>query len=153
MTNPFAFKSKEQVLETWQAKALRAAKGKLGRVLLQSMRKEYIGVTDTSWATLLRWIYKVDGYLLGLNDLIKFPRLQGYGRVELSGRVTCVIQYEDMHFERIALYRSKDEFVGEARLLADALQLADFERVEMFALLGKWIPEDHTIGLHGEKVA
>lgn len=153
MSNPFAHKSKEEVLDMWQARALRAAQGKLGRVLLQSMRKEYIGVTDTSWATLLRWIYKIDGFLLGLNDLIKFPRLIGYGRVERSGRITCVLQYADMRVERIALYRSKEEFVGDMRTLADALKLTDVDRAAMFALIGRWLPEDHTIGLRGEKLA
>jgi hypothetical protein len=147
MSNPFAHKAKEEVLQMWQSRALRAAQGKLGRVLLQGMRKEYIGVTDTSWRTLLGWIFP------GYNGQLKYPKLHGYARVELSGRVTCMMLYDGNVMSRTAIYRTKEEFVSEMRKLADAIKLSDVDRAAMFALLGKWITSDLRVGLHGEKLA
>lgn len=147
MSNPFAsalnIGGKEAVLATWQARVLRGTRGKLGHVLLQAMKNEYIGVTETSWATLLRWINRPYGY----------PRFVGHARVEQSGRVTSMTLQPDFSFQRVSVYRNKDEFVGDMRMVADALKLSDLERVEMFALLGRWIPEDRTVGVHGEKLA
>lgn len=146
MSNPFSFHSREQILEMWQARAMRAAPGRIGRVLLQSMKLEYIGVTTTSWMTLLTWVFP------GFDGHLKPPLFVGHARIELSGRITTMVYDNYGLFRREAIYRSKDEFISEARKLADRLALSDPERVAMFALLAKWISSDLRIGLHGEKL-
>lgn len=146
MSNPFAYMSPEQRAQTWQARVLRETTGKFRHVLLRCMKNEYIGVTSTSWDTFLRGIGQHDR--LGVR-----PTLLGHARVELSGRITTIVQQPDFSFQRVALYQNKDEFIKDARMVADALKLTDSERTEMFGVLKGWIPEDRTVGLHGERLA
>lgn len=147
MSNPFAYKTKEQVLEMWEARVMRAARGRLGRVLLQSLKLDYVGVTATSWVTWLSWVFP------GFDGHLKPPLFVGHARIELSGRITTMVYDNHGLFRREAIYRHKDEFLSEMRHLADDLKLADFERVQMFALLGKWISSDLRIGVHGETLS
>jgi hypothetical protein len=148
MSNPFANKSEEQIRSSWQGRALALSakeNGRMFRVLVRSLLNEYTGVTYNTWEYVLK--LSIPGFV----DLDR-PLLLGYARAELSGRITT--QYINRNGDpfRVAIYRDKAEFVSEMRRLADRLKLGDRDRTAMFDTLKKWITEDKSIGVHGEKL-
>lgn len=126
----------------WQSRALAAAEGKLQRVMLVALAKEYGAVLPI----LLRVTFP------GFVDIPR-PFLCGYATIMRSGRVACDVTASDGTIYRAAIYRTKDEFVGEMRKLADKLKLNDADRTEMFAVLQKWIVADLRVGPNGERLA
>lgn len=149
--NPFANKSGAELADTWQLRCLVATKKlqpKLHRVLLQTFFEEYPAVTPNTWDTLLRVLFRDAGV-----ESLGRPLLVGRARVEQSGRVTTEIVDSYGRRCRAALYRTKDDFIGDLRRLADRLKLSDLDRTEMFAAMGKWITADLRIGVHGERLA
>lgn len=141
--NPFAHKTGEQIMATWQARALRGSEGKLQHVLFTAMVNEYSAITQNTWLVLL-------GVIIPKFNADQ-PFLNGYAKIMPSGRVVSEVFYRgDRQLQMI--YRSKDEFISEMRKLADKLKLDDLDRVAMFALLGKWIAADLRVGVEGELV-
>ena len=149
MSNPFAHKSADELAAMWQLKAMAWTfknSPKLFAILLRVLANEYTAVTHNTWAVILRG-------MTGTPDLPGNIVLQGYARVEPSGRVTTIATTRDGEVFRMALYRNKYAFVSDMRRIADKLKLNDGDRIAMFDVLKGWITEDKTVSVHGEKIA
>ena len=149
MSNPFAYKSAEELAAMWQLRAMAWTlknSPKLFAILMRIMANEYTGVTHNTWQVILRG-------MTGSPELPGHIVLQGYARIEESGRVTTMATTRAGDFFRMAIYRTKYEYVSDMRRLADKLKLSDADRTAMFDVLKSWIPEDRTIDVRGEKVA
>jgi len=142
MTNPFLNKHAEEIRQTWQSRALAAAEGKLACVLLVALSFEYAGAMPV----LLRVTFP------GFTDIVR-PFLSGYATIVPSGKVACNMVDKDGVIKVVAVYASKDQFVGEMRRLADKLKFTDSEREEFFGVLSRWIVKDMRVGPHGERLA
>jgi hypothetical protein len=140
--NPFLSKHAEEIRQMWQSRALVAAEGKLGRVLLVVFAKEY--------AAALPILLRVS--IPGFED-IKAPFLSGYASIMPTGRLVCDMTCTDGSIRKTEIYRSNDEFVGEMRRLADRLKLSDEDRDEMFMVLRKWVTADLRIDHEGKRLA
>ncbi len=139
-----ASKPADEIRETWQSRALRTATGKLQRVLLVALAKEY----PQALTTLLLVTF-------GTTEFSR-PFFSGYATIAPSGRIVCEVigdDYETNGKRTVEVYRTENLFIYEMRKLADELKLVDKDRTEMFTVLQKWVASDRRINLHGEKKA
>jgi hypothetical protein len=143
--SPFKGKVSEEVRQTWQCRALIEADSKLQRVMLIALTKEY--PTD-----LLRLLQVAFG-TIEIPD--KF--YSGYARIVQSGQVVCMYHEKDGNGlwwkGFVPVYDSEEKFRGDMRRLADRLKLDDADRIEMFAVLQKWVARDERVNEEGHKLA
>jgi hypothetical protein len=140
--NPFAAKVAGQIEEMWQCRALRASDGRMRQVMLVMLAKEYAAAMPV----LLRVAFP------GFVDL-SLPMLVGYATIVWSGRMLCDLMDRDGIIKKETIYDSVEEFIAEARRLADGLKLNDKDRYEMFTVLQKWVVADHRINHEGRRLA
>ncbi len=147
MSNPFAHKTGDEIMASWQMRALAGSRDKLQQVIFRAMANEYTAVTSNTWRTLLRMI----------NPLFTdapLPGLVGYAKIMQSGRVVSEVIMDKYGVRRTqVIYANKDEFISDVRRFADWLKLNDADRLEMFEVLARWITADTRVGVNGEKVA
>jgi len=137
-------KHADEVRQMWQCRALAEADGKLQRVLMIALAKEY----TADMLVLLKVAF-------GTVE-IPMPFYSGYATIVDTGHIVCM-----MHDRRIGVtykgvvpvYDSENEFLLHMRRLADRLKLSDAERIDMFRVLKKWITRDERVGIEGEKLA
>jgi hypothetical protein len=136
------FKNKvaEEVRAMWQARVLLGSSGKMQRVVIVALAKEY----PQALQALLR--------ACGIEDLER-PFLCSYATITPSGRVACEMIEKDGSKKFVAIYHNEDEFISEMRKLADKLKLSDKDRTEMFLVLQKWVASDRRVGLLGQRLA
>lgn len=142
MNNPFKGMSKEEIRATWQSRALAAADGKLGKVLLVVLTDEYAGIiSPLLYATF-------DGF----HDITR-PFLSGYATITPTGAIICDLVRTDGSMRKEKIYDSDDNFISDMRNLADKLKLDDADRIDMFRVLRRWVTADLRVGVNGEKLA
>jgi len=137
-----ASKHADEIRELWQSRALRESQGKLRRVLVTVIAKEYPGAL----VTLLKVTFP------GFVDLDP-PILTGYAAIAPDGAIACDMLDRDGQRKRVKVYDSENDMLYALRMLADNLKLSDKNRVEMFTIVGKWVASDQRIDHNGRKLA
>lgn len=140
--NKLARKHADELRQMWQSRALRASHGKLRKVLITALTKEYPEAIVT--LAKVTWPGFVD---------FDLPLFLSYAHVGPDGCILCDVMDKDKRRRKVRVYDSENHFIYETRKLADSLKLPDAERIEMFAVLQKWIASDRRYGIHGEKLA
>lgn len=135
-------KHADAIRETWQSRALRASDGKLRRVVICALAKEY----PAALVTLLRATFP------GFVDLSR-PIFTSYGSVMLDGSIVCDVVDRDGSKKQARIYDNESRFIYDMRKLADGLKLDDRDRIEMFTVLQKWVASDKRVGLFGQRLA
>ena len=124
----------DRILSTWQVRALRAAQGIEGAVLLSMLAHAY----DDD---------QIIGIMLAAfgQSAIKAPFICSAAKIDKAGRV-CVDVAFDTHIRKLKpIFASEIIFRDHLRRLADRLKLADDERTELFALARKWVVCDYRL--------
>lgn len=140
-----AKKHSDEIREMWQSRALREADGKLQRVLLIALAKEYPG-------SLLHLLHATFGTVE-----IGKPFYSGYATIVASGHLVCM--QHDVDSNKLVwkgvvrVYDSEDQFLKHTRRLADKLKLSDADRTDMFRVLQKWVTRDERKDVNGERLA
>jgi hypothetical protein len=135
-------KHADEIREIWQSRALRASTGKLRKVLIVALAKEYPAALIT--------LAKVS--FPGFVDF-DLPVLLSYATIGLDGSLLCKMKKKDGTIGWVRIYDNEDRFLYETRKLADGLKLSDRERIEMFTVLQKWVASDKRVGIHGQRLA
>jgi len=116
----------------WQVRALEAARGKLGMVLLSVLAHSY----DDAMPVLLRVAFP--GYIEPA-----LPCLVTAARISKTGAVVAdVVDRDGFKHLRTPLYPNEMMLRDEFRRLADRLKLNDADRVEMFKAVQRWVVAD-----------
>ena len=140
-----ANKPADEIRDMWQSRVLREADGKLQRVLLIALAKEYPG-------DLLRLLRATFG-----TEEIGKPFYSGYATITASGHIVCMQHDVDSNYlvwkGIVKVYDSEEQFLKQARRLADSLKLSDVDRINMFIVLQKWVAADQRVGVNGERLA
>ena len=131
-----AKKHADEIREMWQSRALRAATGKLRKVLIVALAKEY----PAALTTLMRVTFP------GFVDL-DAPLLVSYAHIAPDGSVVCDVVKRDGTRRLTRIYDSEDLFIYAMRKLADELKFNDHDRVELFTVLQKWVASDRRLKL------
>lgn len=126
--------------ETWQCRALEAAKGVPRLVLMSVLIAEY----PTALPTVMR--------VLGISDDDLLPALLGYAQIDKAGQIICL--GVDRHRSRkwVKVYDNEEKLKYDFRKLADKIKLNDAERAKMFELIQKWVAQDLRYDHEGRKV-
>lgn len=120
----------------WQGKILAAAKGKQGAIVCSVLAQNY---GTKAMDVLLRVVFP--GYT-GL----ALPGYCAAARIARNGAVCAhMLDKNGMLVRNSLVANSLDELQGDMRRLADEVGLTDAERVEMFAVLQKWIVADFRV--------
>jgi hypothetical protein len=121
---------------SWQARALLAAEGKAGMVLLSMIDHSY--GTDTL-RVLLPLVFP--GYIEP-----SLPCLASCGKVDKSGAVVAdvIMKNHDLVKDKV-IYGSELELRDEFRKLADRLKLPDADRIELFKCVQRWVVADRRL--------
>ena len=137
-----AKKHADEIRAMWQSRALTASSGKLRRVLITALAKEYPGAL----VTLMKVTFP------GFVDFSR-PMFLSYAHVALDGSVMCEMIDRDDNRRPIRVYASEDRFIYDMRKLADGLKLDDKDRIEMFGVLQRWVASDRRVGTFGQRLA
>ena len=127
--------ARAQLLETWQARTLKAATGKTGAVLLSVLAHNF----DDHMIPLLHAVYP--GFVS-----IAAPFLSSAGWVGKSGAICADIVQPDGRIDKKAvLYRNEIEMRDDFRRLADEIALSDDDRRALFAAVKNWCVADRRL--------
>lgn len=135
-----AKKPADEIREMWQSRCLRATTGKLRKVMITALAKEY----PAALVALMKVTFP------GFIDFDR-PFFTSYAAIYPSGRLVCEMMDKDGTKRLVAAYRDQNEFLYELRTLADTLKLNDADRVEMFTVLQRWVASDRRYDIHNEK--
>jgi hypothetical protein len=135
-------KHADEIRTMWQSRALAASSGKLRKVIVIALAKEYPG----AFVTLMKATFP------GFIDL-ELPMFLSYAHIALDGSIVCEWMNKAKIRRPVRVYDNEDAFIHDTRKLADGLKLPDKDRVEMFAVLQKWVASDRRVGAFGEKLA
>lgn len=135
-------KHADEIRDMWQSRALRAARGKLRKVVITALAKEYVA----DFETLLKATFP------GFVDLDR-PLFTSYAHIDLGGRIICEMIDKEGRKRKVMVYGCEDAMIYEMRKLADKLKLPDRDRIEMFTVLQKWVAKDMRIGIQGQRLA
>lgn len=128
-------RARAELLETWQARALAAATGKTGAVLLSVLAHNY----DDQMLTLLRVVFP--GF-----TTIQAPFLSSAARIAKTGAIVAdIVERTGAIAKRAVIYRNATEMQDDFRRLGDALKLNDADREEMFKALKNWVVADRRL--------
>ena len=132
----------DELRDLWQVRALAHADGKLQRVLLIALYKEY----PADILILLRVAF----------GQIEIPNVMytDYAAILPNGHVACEQKVRENGLVWkgfVKVYDSENRFLYDARRLADKLKLNDADRTDMFRVLKKWIAKDMRVDPNGEK--
>ena len=122
-----------ELRDTWQARALVQTKHQhVGVVLLSVLANIY----DDAMPVLLRVAFP------GFTSITP-PFLCSCGRIGKAGQVMAdVVNKDGTISKKVAVYINEIELRDDFRRLADTLKLSDFDRVEMFKCVQKWVVAD-----------
>jgi hypothetical protein len=134
-------KHADEIREMWQSKALRASKGKLRKVIIVALAKEY----PAALVTLMKVTFP------GFVDFDR-PFFSSYAHIDLGGNIVCDMIDRDGSKVQ-AQIGTEDSFIYAVRKLADELKLPDKDRSEMFVVLQKWVASDKRVDQQGRKLA
>lgn len=135
-----AVKHLGELLDTWQARTLRLARGKTQAVLLSIIAHNY----RDAMKTLLMAMYP------GFTNITP-PFLKSAGKIVRSGQVVADMVEKNYSVTRNSLlYDKLSDLEGDMRRLADEARLSDQDRVDMFDAVKRWIVCDFTKGPTGE---
>lgn len=125
----------QDLRDTWQARVLKHASGKLGAVVLSMLAHNF----DDAMPILLRVVFP--GF-----TTITAPFFCSAGKVAKTGHVCADIVTKDGEIIRMfAIFRSVTQMEWDFRRIADRLALTDTERKEMFVALRRWLVCDYRI--------
>jgi hypothetical protein len=123
------------LMATWQARTLCAARGKTGAVLLSVLAHNY----DDQMLTLLKTAFP--GF-----QSITAPFLSSAGRVIKNGAIAAdMVNRNGTVTKKAVLYRNEIELRDDFRRLADRLKLDDHDREQLFIAVQKWVVADHRL--------
>lgn len=121
--------------ETWQAKVLRAADGRLGAVVLSVLAHSF----DDAMPTLLRVVFP------GFTS-IAAPFYCSAGKIAWSGHVCADLVTKDGQIIKMsAVFRDLRQMERKFRRLADGLKLSDQDRLELFTAVRRWVVADYRL--------
>lgn len=118
----------------WRVRILRAARGKMGAVVLSVIAHNY----DDQLLPLLQLTFP--GF-----TTIAAPYLCTAARISRQGRVYADIKQKSGMVTREVLFETETDLQDAFRKLADKLKLPDRHRVEMFVAVKRWIVCDYRI--------
>lgn len=121
------------IASSWQAKALAAAEGKTGAVMLSVLAHNF----EDQLMRICRAI--------GFSTFLPAPYLESAGRVAKNGSVIAKVRGRDGVLRWQRLYRNEIQLRDDFRRLADRLRLADADRVELFDAVKRWIVADRRL--------
>jgi hypothetical protein len=125
----------QDLRETWQARLLACAEGKMGAVVLSVLAHNF----DDAMPVLLRLVFP--GF-----TTITAPFFCSAGKVAKTGQVCADMVTRDGSIVKMAaIFRDTRQMEGQFRRLADRLHLTDAERVEMFAAVKRWVVADFRL--------
>jgi hypothetical protein len=137
-----AKKHADEIRQMWQSRALRESAGKLRKVLIIALAKEY----PAAFVTLMKVTFP------GFVDL-ELPMFLSYAHIALDGSIICEWMNKAKIRRPVRVYPDENAFIYETRKLADGLKLDDKDRVEMFTVLQKWVASDRRVGVLGQRLA
>lgn len=137
-----AKKHADEIRQMWQSRALHASTGKMRKVLITALAKEYPG----AMVTLMKVTFP------GFVDF-DLPIFLSYAHICRFGTIVCEMMEKHGVRRTVCVYRSENAFIYDMRKLADKLKLDDKDRVEMFTVLQKWVASDRRVGVMGHKLA
>lgn len=120
---------------SWQARALAAAGGHLGAVVLSVLSHNF----DEAMPALLRLVFP------GFTS-IAAPFYCTAGKVDKTGAVVAdvVTKTGDIVKDSV-VFNSERHLRDEFRRLADRLKLSDSDRIEMFKCVQRWVVADRRL--------
>ena len=120
---------------SWQARALKEAKGQTAMVLLSVLSHTY----DAALIVILPLVFP--GYIEP-----SLPCLASAAKVAKTGAVVADVIRKDHHVVKEAvIYQSEKAMQDDFRRLADRLQLNDEDRIEMFKCVQRWVVADRRL--------
>lgn len=120
------------IMATWQARTLSAARGQTRAVLLSVLAHSY----DEQMLPLLQTVYP------GFTS-ITAPFLCSAARVAKSGAIVAdMIGRDGRKHKRHVLYRNELDLRDDFRRLADGIKLNDQDREQLFIAVQKWVVAD-----------
>jgi hypothetical protein len=125
-----AKKHADEIREMWQSKALRHSTGKLRKVIIVALAKEYPAALET----LMQVTFP------GFVDFDR-PFFTSYAHIDEGGNIVCDMIERDGS-KVVAQIGTEQSFIMAVRKLADQLKLCDRDREEMFVVLQKWVASD-----------
>jgi hypothetical protein len=137
-----AKKHSDEIRAMWQSRALAESSGKLRKVLIIALAKEYPG----AFVTLMKVTFP------GFIDL-ELPMFLSYAHIALDGSIICEWMNKAKIRRPVRVYENEDAFIYATRKLADGLKLDDRDRTEMFTVLQKWVASDRRVGVFGQRLA
>ena len=121
--------------QTWQGRALAAATGKTGAVLLSVLAHNF----DDALLPLLQIVFP------GFTSIAP-PFFSTAAKVAKTGHVVADMVTRTGRIQKdFPIYRNEFEMQDDFRRLADGLKLSDADRVEMFAALKRWVVADRRL--------
>jgi len=131
-----AFRRKDQLRDSWQAKLLRTARAaryydKTAMVLISVLATNY----DEMMLPLLHIIGLVEPPL---------PCLVTSGKIAKSGAIFATVMFEKRKENRV-LYEDEIDLRDDFRRLADRAMVHGDDRIEMFTALRNWIVADFRL--------
>jgi hypothetical protein len=125
----------EDLRQTWQARALLHARGKMGAVVLSVLAHNY----DDALPVLLRLVFP------GFTS-IAAPFLCTAAQIVKSGRVVADMVTKDGRIiKQYEVFKSELHLRDAFRRLADEMKLADADRIEMFKAAQRWVVADQRL--------
>lgn len=125
----------QDLRETWQAKVLAAATGKLGAVVLSVLAHNF----DDEMPVLLRVVFP------GFTS-ITAPFLMSAGKIAKTSHVCADVCRRDGEIVKMAiLFRNTLELQSEMRRLADRVKLSDRDRNALFGAVKNWLVCDYRL--------
>lgn len=129
----------DELAERWEVRAMREARGKTSAVIIAVIAAEI----PMALPILLKVAFP------GFVDIM-LPALIGYAFIRKDGAIMANMIDKERNLGLAKVYESEGELRGDFRKLADKINATDEERIEMFALLKKWIAADTRIDHEGK---
>lgn len=140
--NAFLSKEAAELREMWQSRILVACDG-LERAVVVRM---FVSAYKDAIRVLLAATFP------GFRDL-KPPQIVGHAKIAPSGRVIADVLEKNGGIRTHILFDSQDQMRARFGFIADKLKLNDFDRIEFFTMLQKWVVADLRVDPHGRKLA
>lgn len=129
-----------ELLDTWQAKALRHARGKDAAILLSVLAHNYKDAMETLMKAVFPGFVNVNP-----------PIFVSACKVMRNGTVVADwLNRQHQIVQNVHVANSLVQLQGVFRTMADELKLTDVDRVDMFRALQRWIVADYRKGANGE---
>ena len=124
-----------QILETWQAKCLRTARGQMFSCLLSVLAHNF----DDDMLDLLHALFP------GFRS-IREPFLCSAAWIQHDGHITAdVVMKGGIIIKAFPLFTSERHMRDEFRRLADRVKLTDEERQDLFTAVRMWVVADRRL--------